>query len=85
MKRFPVCEYCGQPITDPECFCYDGRHVWESCLHRECIKEILKRIPVYNLREAIEDTLINRIDTPREEMTPDWDAKRDYMDWLKGE
>lgn len=83
--KFPICEHCGKPITDPECFCYDGANVWESCLHRECMTEVLKRIPLYNLREAIEDTLINRIDTPREETEPDWDAKRDYMEFLKGE
>lgn len=83
--KFPICERCGQPITDPECFCYDGANVWESCLHRECMTEVLKRIPIYNLREAVEDTLINRIDTPREETEPDWDAKRDYMEFLKGE
>lgn len=85
MKRYPVCEHCGQPITDPECFCYDGRNVWGSCLHRDCMAEVLKRIPVYNLREAIEDTLISRISTPSEEKEADWDAMRDYMEWLKGE
>ena len=35
LERRPQCDYCGEPITDDECFNINGDLICEECMNAE--------------------------------------------------
>ena len=69
-KRCPRCIICNRVIEDDRCYILDAFNGFDSAIHKECMRDQIKKMKKAKLNEDIIDWLEDELDYNFEVSTP---------------